>query len=288
MARYLAIARGKHLDLHFNESRPNVSWLIHLTDRLVLQPTTHPILETTLIRESIVAPDGELEIWTSSFRPQSTSSKKVLWIKFPGTGGRAERSSNRPAHLWPDCDSVVWVVNPFGYGSSCGQATLQRFPEMIDLVVQAAKDRYPERELVVSGTSLGSISALSLAANHPVAGVLLRNPVPIHQLISRRWRYAIPSLGLSRVVAAQIPESLNAIANAGRCHAPLVVVSAQQDSVVPVRFQNQIIESYAGPKRILPLPNQDHADPIPGNLTADYIDAIEWLGQQVAPAQVAC
>ena len=260
-----------------------MSWLVNLTDRLVLQPTTHTIFETLLTRETIPASDGDLEIWTAAQRPSIESAHEALWIKFPGTGGRAERSSARPAEQWPHCDSIVWTVNPFGYGKSSGQATLQRFPEMIDLVVEAAIDRYPNRKIIVSGTSLGAISALSLASRYEVAGVLLRNPVPIHQLISQRWRYAIPSLGLSRLIAAQIPESLDALENSKRCTAPIVIVSAQQDSIVPAKFQNQIIENYAGPKRILRLPNADHADPIPSSLSEDYIDAIQWLGQQVMP-----
>ncbi|MEL7497154.1 MAG: alpha/beta fold hydrolase [Planctomycetota bacterium] len=260
-----------------------MSWLKRLTDQLVLRPTTHPISNNALERQVIHSADGELEIWTAHYRANDPTAQ-ALWIKFPGTGGRAESSSVRPANVWQDVDSKVWTVNPFGYGNSSGEATLQRFPEMIELLGEAAQNRYPDRPVVVVGNSLGSISALAYAARFPVAGVLLKNPVPIHQMISRRAKYAFPSLGLSRFIAAQIPDSLDAIRNAKQCQAPGVIVSAQQDRVVPVQFQNQVIAHYGGDSRVIRLPSAAHHDAVPAERFSIYQESLLWMKTEFVSA----
>lgn len=257
-----------------------MSWLAALTDRLVLMPTTHPIKTDILQRETVAVRDGDLEIWTAHVTCEQPLAK-LLVIKFPGTGGRAENSSARPANHWSGIDSVVWTVNPFGYGQSCGKATLQRYPEMVEAVAQAAKDRYPERRVVVTGNSLGAISALAFSATNQVAGVILRNPVPLSHMISRRPKYVVPSLGMSYFVAAQIPDELDAVKNAKRSSAPCLIVSAQKDRVVPVQFQKLVIDNYSGVTKVLKLPNEDHHDPIPNSLEDGYLELLDWMKDQL-------
>lgn len=253
-----------------------MSWIADLADRFVLCPSTHPIPTSILSRETVESNGDELEIWTAHVKVEKPA-RRLLLIKFPGTRGRAENSTTKPADQWHDSDTVLWTVNPFGYGQSGGKATLQRFPEMVDAIGNAAAERFPDRKVLVFGNSLGALSALRYAAKFDVEGVLLRNPVPVHQMISRRPRYAIPSLGMSRWIAAQIPQELNAIENAAKAKSPCVFVSAQKDRVAPPRFQEYIIEQYAGEKRVLPLPDAGHDDPIPPTLQDAYLQHLRWL-----------
>lgn len=257
-----------------------MSWLSRLADRLVLQPSTHPVDSGELEREWIPTASGKLEAWVTRCNPSSTS-RSVLLVKFPGTGGRAERSTPNPAHFWTEVQSEVWTINPFGYGGSSGPATLQRYPEMVEVVYQTLRERFPEHRMVVYGSSLGSISALAMARRFPVDGVYLRNPVPIHQLISNRPRYVWPSLGLSRHVARQIPQYLDAVANAGGATAPCLFVMSECDRLVPPQFQARIMDNYAGEKRIFGIPGADHQDSIPDELGEAYIGDVNWLGSQI-------
>ena len=82
--------------------------LSRLADRLVLQPTTNPIDTENRERKWIETPSGKIEIWICrSPAETSTQTTPLLMLKFPGTGGRAERARNFPAHLWPNFETEV-------------------------------------------------------------------------------------------------------------------------------------------------------------------------------------
>ena len=235
----------------------------------------------------MLGPAGQqLEIWVDQFTPpEADIERQILIIKFPGTGGRAENSTLRPADQWTRLDSVMWTVNPFGYGGSDGRATLQRFPEMIERVLAAAQAEHPQRSLVVVGNSLGTLSALALAAQTSVAGVYLRNPVPLHQLITLRPRYRWPSLGLSRWLSSTIPDAIDGVANAGGAQAPALVLMSLQDRLVPPDYQRLITDPYAGPSRLLGLEGADHHDPVPESQLDDWQEGLGWLEDQICQGQ---
>ena len=254
-----------------------------LADRLVLKPTTHPIESETSIRKTIPLFGGELEYYADHVAPSTEGSAtgNLLLIKFPGTGGRAERASVHPAECWGG-DTVTWTINPMGYGGSTGPATLQGYPEMVRSIGRHAGEVEPDRKIVVTGNSLGGICALALAANFPVAGMLLRNPAPIHQLIGTRPRYVVPSLGLSKLVAAAIPIEMDCIANANKTSCPCWFVTCEEDRLVPPSFQEQIWSNLPGTKSRFFIPEADHADPVPDSLKEKYQTWIQGLGTVVA------
>lgn len=257
-----------------------MTWLKRLTDRMVLWPSTDPVDPGELERQLIPVDGGHLEAWTTQFQT-GDSRRNLLLVKFPGNAGRAERSTANPAHLLQNVASEVWTINPFGYGGSVGPATLQRYPEMVDAVYEAVRAQFPDHKLLVYGRSLGSISALAMAANYPVDGVYLWNPVPIHQMIATRLVYALPTLGLSRVFAMQIPRELDAIRNAESCNAPCLIITSGQDKMVPPKFQARIARHYAGPKQIFDMPDSGHEDSIPDELEQKYRQDICWLSDQI-------
>ena len=42
-----------------------------------------------------------------------------------------------------------------------------------------------------------------------------------------------------------------------------------------------IIDAFAGPQRTFQIEAADHADPIPGHQTDDFLAALGWLGEQI-------
>ena len=214
---------------------------------------------------------GELEYYADHVAPSQAgpATGKLLLIKFPGTGGRAERAARHPAECWGG-DTVTWTINPMGYGGSTGPATLQGYPEMVHSIGVHAGEVEPDRKIVVTGNSLGGISALLLAASFPVAGMLLRNPAPIHQLIGKRPRYVVPTLGLSKLVAGTIPAEMDCVANASKTNCPCWFVTCEQDRVVPPGFQAQIWSALPRIKSRFSIPEAGHADPVPDSMQAKY------------------
>ena len=125
------------------------------------------------------------------------------------------------------------------------------------------------------------MSALYVAARFPVAGVYLRNPPPIAQLIRHRPRYNWWNFGLARHIADRIPPELDAVENAANSNCPALFVCSEKDSVVPTSFQQLIHEKYAGPNTTFVIENARHADLIPGRQEQEFLDAIGWLRANV-------
>ncbi|MFK7766110.1 MAG: alpha/beta hydrolase [Mariniblastus sp.] len=255
------------------------SFLTRLADRLILQATTEYIDPGDREEKFIDTFDGQIQVWISRTESKHPNPSPLLILKFPGTGGRAERSWPHPAELWPEVSAEVWTLNHRGYGESSGPASLQNFSESCNAFWSAANQQFPNHKVLVCGNSLGCISALYLAARHSINAVYLRNPPALAQMIATRPRYAWPSLGLSRLVAAQIPKELDAVENAELTECPVLTAQSELDRVIPPKFQNLAIDQLRGPCRKLIIKGADHHERASDSQKDEYHEAISWLGQ---------
>jgi pimeloyl-ACP methyl ester carboxylesterase len=255
--------------------------LTWLTDQLVLCPSTNRIETEYLIPEEITTPFGTVEAWYCDSADGSDEEFDAHAIKFPGAGGRAERSSPHPFELWKGANVRVWTINQHGYGNSTGTASLQTFAETCDSVWEHITHRYSPRTTLLVGNSLGCVSALYLAARFPVNGVFLRNPVPLSQVIRSRPRYNWWNGGAAKWIARQIPAALNAVDNAAKCTCPAVFVQSERDRLVPLKFQNLILEPFAGPKNTFIIHGANHHHKIPTEQEDEYLEVVSWFRERV-------
>ena len=256
---------------------PFLSWL---ADRLILCPSTNPLDPDGKRRELIATSDGDIESWIGQF-PNHASEFDVVVVKFPGTGGRAERSGVHPTEIWAEFNCEIWSVNPKGYGGSSGPASIKYFPNTAESVIEHVFAKRPGVPVVVIGNSLGCVSALFVAALGGVSAVMLRNPPPLHQMIRSRPRYAGWNFGMSRMIAAQVPNDLDAIKNASGCTAPCLFIQSEQDRVVPTNYQDLIISAYSGPKRVFSIYGADHHELVEEPQQQEYFEAVRWLGESI-------
>jgi pimeloyl-ACP methyl ester carboxylesterase len=177
----------------------------------------------------------------------------------------------------------LWSVNPPGYGGSSGTASLLHVPACAEAVLAELRAEAGGRPIAVTGSSLGCVSALYLAARHPVAGLILRNPPPLREVILARFKWRTLRLG-ARLIARQIPAELDAVRNAAAARVPAVFVMARRDRVVPPPCQQQIVDAYQGPHRVLPLADADHHTPLTDAEAEQYRGLLVWLVRQM----VAC
>jgi pimeloyl-ACP methyl ester carboxylesterase len=256
------------------------SWL---ADRLILCPSNHAIDPENRRQVFIETPGGRAEAWVLPKPPgDRETSTSITVIKFPGTGGRAERGGLHPVEVWPDIAAEVWTINQLGYGGSDGPATIQSFPATASAVYEFLRQQHPGNPVLVVGNSLGCISALYLAGRRPVSAVLLRNPPPISQMIRMRPRYNWWNFGMSKLIANQVPEELDAVANAASSTAPCLFVQSERDRVVPRQYQDLIVNQYAGRHRVFMIPDADHHHPVAEELQEPYFESLYWLRDQLA------
>jgi len=232
-----------------------LSWL---TDRIILEPSRHSIAVPNKRRSLLSHGEGQLELWRHRSGPDNPTRVADLYVLlFPGTASRAEDATGLVDSCWPDLSIEVWAVNPPGYGGSSGQPSLKNIPSMAVRALQELKTHAAGRPLLLAGGSLGCVSALYLASRHHVDGLLLENPPALREVIGAQsgwWHFNWAKSAIAR----QIPEELDSIRNASRISAPAVFLVALQDRIVPARHQKQIIDAYAGPKRVLDRPAADH------------------------------
>src|SRR4029077_9318100 len=82
---------------------------------------------------------------------------------------------------------------------------------------------------------------------------------------------------LAGPLALQIPRELDSVANAKRIHAPGIFLLAENDEIVPPKFQRLVVDAFAGEKQVVTLPGAYHNSPIQGQVVAEIHRAYDRL-----------
>jgi alpha-beta hydrolase superfamily lysophospholipase len=255
----------------------------HLPDHLILFPTRAPIDAGSAARKTVPFQNGELEVWTAkSHRAQHQRRADIFILRFYGNADRADRWAAAEADMWNDRAVEIWGMNYPGFGGSTGPARLSRIGPAALATFDELKHHADDRPIVAFGTSIGATAALHVTAQRPVAGLILHNPVPLRQIILRRFGWWNLWL-LAGSVALQIPRDLDSIANAKAIRAPAIFLLAEKDEVVPPRYHRLVVNAYAGEKRVIQLPGAYHNDPIESTALANLNNALDWLLARRAP-----
>ncbi len=253
-----------------------------LPDQLILFPSTQPLNPYGAVRKTIPFQKGELEIWTAqSQRAQQQGRADVFVLRFYGNADRADRWAAAEAEMWNDRAVEVWGMNYPGFGGSTGPARLSKIGPAALAAFDELKLHASDRPSIVYGASIGATAALHVAAQRPITGLILHNPVPLREIILRRFGWWNLWL-LAGPVALQIPRDLDSVANARVSHAPTIFLTAEQDEIVPPRYHMLVANAYAGEKRVITLHGAYHNDPIEGAALADFHQAFDWLLPQAS------
>jgi uncharacterized protein len=176
-----------------------------LRDRLVLHASNNAVGPVDARYVPFPRHDGGTTDAFIAYSPGCRDhSPEALVLNFTGNGTRAEFIAALIAQRWQNHPVETVTVNYPGYGGSTGPASMSSMPAMeLDAFDEVAK-LAAGRPVIVTGHSLGCTAALYVAANRPVAGLILQNPPPLRQLIIGHfgwwnlWLGATPS-------APQIP-----------------------------------------------------------------------------------
>ena len=177
---------------------------------------------------------------------------------YVGKNGRADEWTSAVADAWGDRPIEVWGVNYPGSGGSEGPAELSRIGPTALAAYDAARAAHGGKPIFIQAASLGTTAALHVAANRPVAGLILQNPPPLRQLLMGRygwwnlWLVALP-------VSMQVPTELDSLANGAKLTTPAVFISSDADDVVPASYQQRVIDAYTGPKRVVHMTGGTHS-----------------------------
>src|SRR5436190_22286448 len=249
----------------------------HLPDHLILFPTKAPIDAGEAARKMVPFQNGELEVWTAkSYRAKQQAGADIYVLRFYGNADRADRWVAAEAEEWNGRAVEIWGMNYPGFGRSTGPARLSRIGPAAIAAFDELKRHAAGRPVVLYGASLGSAASLHVAAQRPVAGLILHNPLPLRQMILRRFGWWNLWL-LAGPIALQIPRDLDSISNAKAIHTPAIFLLAEKDEIVPPRYHRLVVDACAGQKRVVTLRDAYHNDPVEGAALAELNHALDWL-----------
>ena len=255
-------------------------------DRLILRPSRHAVETSGKSRRKIAFRKGHLEAWTQRVGTHDPDEVDVFVLKFPGRAGHAERATYHPADYWTDLRAELWSINPPGYGGSWGNASLRNLADAARTAYQEMATVANGRPIVLMGNSLGTVTALYLAARFDVAGMILRNPPPLRELILGRYGWRSLWIG-AWLIAQKVPRSICSIRNAQKCTCPAVFLSSRKDTTVAPIHQDRVIQAYGGSYRLLNMEDADHAGSLNLEEQREYQRHLQWLRDQVIPFRTA-
>ena len=164
-------------------------------------------------------------------------------------GGNAEQVSWMLEEAAARTPGVGWLLVDYrGYGSSGGAPSEQA------LVADALRwfDHVTtSRKIYVFGRSLGSGVAVQLAAQRPVAGVILVTPFDSLVDVARRHYPFLP-------VNWMLKHRFDSVSLAPKIGAPLLCVVAMDDEIIPVEHAKRLHDAWGGPKRWVALEGAGH------------------------------
>jgi uncharacterized protein len=251
-------------------------------DQLIVGENHERIDSAGARRETIQVAGRLVECWVARSPGAKAHEPQAYVLFFWGNGGRVDEWITRVADLWENKPVELWGMNYPGSGGSEGPVEAARVcPSALALYDHVAPIA-GSRPIFVEGASFGTAAALSVAARRPVAGVILKNPAPMRQLILGAYGWWNLWL-LAGPVAAHVPADLDAVANAAHCKAPAIILLAGADMKVPPQYQRLVADAYAGPSRLIEMPGAGHDSPL-SHEASDALNAdTDWMWTLAAP-----
>lgn len=257
----------------------------HLLDRLVLEPSRDPIDPGEQQREWLSYEGQPLETFVQR-NADDGPPLDLLVLKFPGTAGRAERSTNFPMSMLPHLRVGMWTWNPPGYGRSAGRATMRSISgAAVEFWRQVSgRAASPQTHVWLCANSLGCATALHVAASIDPAnhryGIILRNPpplTPVFKHIANRY----PLGKLAHAIGDSLCPEMDAVATASQSQWPAVFLQSELDTLVPPKLQQDVIDAYAGPKHVVCMEGLAHGGPPTEEHEPEIQRALNWLWQEM-------
>jgi fermentation-respiration switch protein FrsA (DUF1100 family) len=197
---------------------------------------------------TLATADGErVLVWHLPPRPE-----QPVVLYFHGNGGSLSWRVERFRALTANGFGLV-ALSYRGYGGSSGRPTETGLIEDAMTTYAFAADRYPAARIALWGESLGSGVAVALAAERPVARIVLESPFTSIAEIGAQIYWFLPVRWL-------IKDGYRSDLRVGKISAPVLVLHGELDRVVPIAFGERLYALVNAPKRFVRFPRGGHND----------------------------
>jgi hypothetical protein len=221
--------------------------LMYFPDRARVAPSSFAL---TGVEERVIkTPDGEAIVaW---YGPAAPGRPTLLY--FHGNAGNLANRSER-VRKYLARGIGVFIMSYRGYSGSTGRPSERANVADAKLAYEALlEEGVAPDEIILYGESLGSGIAVQLAAEKPVAGVILDAPyTSIVDVAAGAYPFfpVRPFLFDRYETMRYLPD----------VHAPLLVIHGEEDEVIPVAMGRAVYAAANGPKEIVTFPGAGHSD----------------------------
>jgi len=165
-------------------------------------------------------------------------------------GGNAEEVSWMLDDALTRAPGVGWLLVDYrGYGSSDGSPSEKAL--VSDALLWFDKLSPESKTIYVFGRSLGSGVAVQLAAERPVAGLILVAPFDSLVSVGKRHYPFLP-------VDWMLKHRFDSLALAPKMKVPLLCIVASHDDIIPPEHAKRLYDAWAGPKKWVGLEGAGH------------------------------
>ncbi len=169
-------------------------------------------------------------------------------------GGNAEEVSWMIEAASAEAPGASWLLMDYrGYGQSEGAPSEQALvADALALYDHAAKlPGVDPKRIFAFGRSLGSGVAVALAAERPLAGLIVATPFDSLAAVAKRYYWYLP-------VDLMLKHRFDSIALAPNLKHPLLCLIAERDEVIPAVHAERLFEAWGGAKRKVVLAQAGH------------------------------
>jgi len=169
-------------------------------------------------------------------------------------GGNAEEVSWMIEAARAEGAGASWLLVDYrGYGQSEGSPSEKALvADALAWYDHAAKlPGVDPKRIYAFGRSLGGGVAVALAAERPLAGLILVTPFDSLAAVAKRYYWYLP-------VDWMLKHRFDAIARAPQLKAPLLCLIAERDEVIPAVHAERLYEAWGGAKRKVVLAEAGH------------------------------
>jgi fermentation-respiration switch protein FrsA (DUF1100 family) len=220
--------------------------LMYFPDTAHVLPATAGLPEAEEV--PLTAADG---VHIAAWHVPPRDGKPVI-LYFHGNGGALRFRVERFRRLIADGIGLV-ALEYRGYGGLAGNPSEQGLIADGEAAYRFAAARYPARQLVLWGESLGTGVAVAIAAEHPVGRVILEAPFTSAVAVGARHYWYLP-------VSLLMKDQFRSDARIGKVAAPLMIMHGVRDEVVPYAMGEQLFELANQPKHLVRFLDGGHED----------------------------
>jgi pimeloyl-ACP methyl ester carboxylesterase len=169
-------------------------------------------------------------------------------------GGNAEEVSWMIEAAQANAPGVSWLLMDYrGYGQSAGAPSEKALvADAISLYDHAVRlPGVDPKRVYAFGRSLGSGVAVALAAERPLAGVILATPFDSLAAVAKRYYWYLP-------VDLLLKHRFDSIALAPNLKQPLLCLISARDEVIPPVHGERLFDAWGGAKRKVVLAEAGH------------------------------